>query len=227
MLSCFSAMTAISLDNIAFYHGPPQVSDRRPTQEPYSRNTPIAPMLSLPRDLPANGIPGRDYEDQALGMELILRLRALAKLLGFPVVSVTDNRASMQGQPDPEHLDFPSLELLQATAHEGAGEGYPFMEYYTQPWVWASDVNSELAFDEVSFDMSVGEESRPGVEVGAPGWDDFIPIERFSLQPAFIPCVDLSTSAEDQGSCRPSYIRPQSVFGDNAGTHHNLHEGIC
>ena len=60
----------------------------------------------------------------------------------------------MPGQPDPEHLDFPSLELLQATAHEGAGEGYPFMEYHTQPWVWASDVSPELAFDEVSFDMA-------------------------------------------------------------------------
>jgi len=42
---------------------------------------------------------------------------------------------SISDQPGPRYLDFPSLELLQATAHEGVAEGYPLIEYYTQPWL--------------------------------------------------------------------------------------------
>lgn len=220
-------MAAISLDDIAFYHGPPQVSNRRPTQEPYSQNTTIAPKSYLPRDLPANDILGRDYNDQTIGKELTLGLRATAKLLGLPVASRTNDMPSTSDQPDPGHLDFPSLELLQATAHEGVAEGYPFMESYTQPWLWASDTELDLAIDEVSFDTSAGEESRPRVEDEAPGWDDFLPIERFTLQPAFIPCVDLSISPKDQGRCRPSYIFSRSAVGDNEGTHPEIIKNIC
>jgi len=174
-------MAAISLDDIAFYHGPPQVSNRQPTQEPCSQKTPIAPKLCLPRDLPANDILGRDYKDQTIGRELTLGLRATAKLLGLPVASRTNNMPSTSDQPGPRHLDFPSLELLQATAHEGVAEGYPLMEYYTQPWLWALEAKLDLAIDEVSFDISAGEASRPRVEDEAPGWDDFLPIERFTL----------------------------------------------
>ncbi len=82
--------------------------------------------------------------------------------------------SSIPGQPCPDHLNFPSLELIQATVHGGVGERYSLSEYGT-PWQWPSDVSLEC------LDMFASEVQSPEGDGGVLGKDEFIPIERFSF----------------------------------------------
>lgn len=116
--------------------------------------------------------------------------------------------SSILSQPRPDHLDFPNLELIQATLH--GGERYSLSEYGT-PWQRPSDVSLE------SLDMFAGEVQSPEGDGGVLGKDEFIPIERFSFQSDFISCVDLSKSAEGTASWSLPYIHSRSVLGDSEG----------
>ena len=156
----------ISLDDNIFYHGPPQ----RPTQPRLRTLAP--PLIPTPANLfYPTGLPTAG---------------AINDQTSFPAANINAEIFGT-GEARAEHRNFPSLELILATAHKGVGQASSLLDFDTQ-WQW----------DLMGLDSSnIGKKIEPDGDDGSPGNDIFLPMESFSLHPDFIPCLDLSESAKD------------------------------